>query len=410
MKQLYIAFLFLLCCNFAVAQKDFRKGYIIQNADTIRGYVDYRGYNKSAQLTTFKPTLDGAEQRYTPESVAGYGFDHEKKVFEAKPVAVVDADNTVERMLFLNVLVKGKASIYYYRDSFSKDHYYLEKDTLFTELQNNKLLVVGAKSEAKFERYDKKYIGVLNYALSDCESISISQLYELRFNRSDLIRIAEKYNTCITPNAVSTAVTHREEKFKITVGPVLVYTRAALDFTGDSPLGRAEFQNTSSIGGGAFLNLTLPALNEKLSLQTELLYIPARFSAPSTDYDKFNYDILFDLAYIKLPVQLRYTYPRGVIRPYMNAGLIAGYIVKDTNRQIVSHESNFREPTESAALADNYFNHLVRGFTVGTGISYPVRDKALALELRYEQMSSIAKLLNISSGTKSFVLMLGYGF
>lgn len=410
MKQLYITFLCLLCCNFAFAQKDFRKGYIIQNADTIRGYVDYRGYNKSAQLTTFKPTLDGLEQRYTPESTAGYGFDNEKKVFESKLVTVVNSDSAGERKLFLNVLVKGKVSIYYYRDSFSKDHYYLEKDTTFTELQNNRLLVVDPKSEAKFERYDKKYIGVLNYALSGCESISIPQLYEVRFNHSDLMRIASKYNECVTPNAASTAFPNREEKFKITIGPVLAYTQAALNFNGDSPLGRAEFQHKSSIGGGVFLNLTLPALNEKLSLQTELLYIPAKFSSPSTNYGNFNYDILFDLAYIKLPLQLRYTYPKGSIRPFINAGLIAGYIIKDTNRQIVRHESNFRGPTESVAVADNYFSHLARGFTVGTGISYPIRDKALALELRYEQQSGITKLLNISSGTKGFALLLGYGF
>lgn len=331
-------------------------------------------------------------------------------MFESKLVAVDNSDRTGEEKLFLNVLVKGKASIYYYRDSFLADHYYLQKDTLFVELRNNKSLITDPKTETKFERYDNIYVGVLKYAFSDCQSISVPQLLNVKLDHSYLIRIANKYNECLTPNIASTTFNNREEKFKITIGPVLALTQTALDFTGDNPLGRAEFQNKSSIGGGVFLNLTLPALNEKLSLQTELLYIPANFTSPSTKYGMYDYDLLFDLAYIKLPVQLRYTYPKGFIRPFINAGLMVGYAVKDTNRQIVRHESNFREPTKSAALADNYFSHAARGFTAGTGISCPIRDKALAMELRYEQQSGITKLLEINSGINSFSLMLSCGF
>ena len=43
MKHLYLTTTLLFICTLTFAQKNFQSGYIIQNGDTLRGLVDYRG-------------------------------------------------------------------------------------------------------------------------------------------------------------------------------------------------------------------------------------------------------------------------------------------------------------------------------------------------------------------------------
>ncbi len=411
MKQTYTALLLLFCTSFAYAQKDFRKGYVVQNTDTLRGYVDYRGDNRSALMTTFKAALDGEERKLTPENIHGYGFENENKVFESKLVSVVTPDGKAKTKLFLNKIVSGKASIYYYRDSYLNAYFYLQKDTAFVELQNNKSELVDAATKKTYERYDKKYIGVLTYSFSDCPSITVSQLNNVRFTHSDLTRIAVRYNACVMPQAAKAAAVHREQKVKITIGPVLALTQTALKFTGERALGNADLKNNSHIAGGVSANITLPGLNEKMSLQTELLYVPAKFTSSTVVHRNYYYDFEFDLAYIKLPAQLRYTYPKGLTKPFVNAGIVMGYALKDTNKQSVLHESQAGSPpAEAPAINDYGYNSALFGFTAGTGLARSVQNKLLSLELRYELNSGITKLPDLKSSMNSFNLLLGYGF
>ncbi|MCC9138531.1 hypothetical protein ACFSKU_10685 [Pontibacter silvestris] len=176
MKQLYIALLLLFYCTLSFAQQDYRKGYIIQGSDTLRGYVDYRGDSRSAQFTTFKQTLNGDEKRFTPNDIAGYGFENENRVFESKQITLTDSAKATTQKLFLNTLVRGRANLYHYRDNFFVDHYYLEKDTLFEELLNRKIRQTNPVTGRSYEHRETKYIGVLNYAFLDCQAISMSQL------------------------------------------------------------------------------------------------------------------------------------------------------------------------------------------------------------------------------------------
>ncbi|MCC9138530.1 hypothetical protein ACFSKU_10680 [Pontibacter silvestris] len=115
---------------------------------------------------------------------------------------------------------------------------------------------------------------------------------------------------------------------KVTVGPVLIYSQARLKFNGDREVAKAGFGHSSNIGGGVSINFTLPVINEKLSFQTDVLYVPVTFSSTYSTTNGIglnnlrHHDFLFDLAYLKLPLQLRYTYPKGSVRPFVNAGYV----------------------------------------------------------------------------------------
>lgn len=222
MKQLNLVLLLLLYCTLAFAQKDFRKGYVVQGTDTLRGYVDYRGDMRNAQSATFKSTPEGNEQVFTPSDIAGYGFEKENKAFESKTIMPGTQADSAPQKLFMNVLVKGRANIYSYRDSHSLDHYYLQKDTLFMELVQHKREQIDPRTGRIHLVNSNVFRGILNMAFTDCASFSASQMEQVKLLHRDLINITSKYNQCVAPAEASVSYKHREKKAAITVGPVLV--------------------------------------------------------------------------------------------------------------------------------------------------------------------------------------------
>src|SRR5690606_13304412 len=64
-------------------------------------------------------------------------------------------------------------------------------------------------------------------------------------------------------------------------------------------------------------------------LLVELRYAPYRFEGEIKDQYSLGrttrYDLLFDANYLKVPGQIRYTFPKGKIRPFVNAGISYAY-------------------------------------------------------------------------------------
>lgn len=413
MRSLYLTLLLLFYQSFAFAQKDFRKGYIIQGSDTISGYVDYRGDSRSAQITLFKPTLKGNEQRYTPSDIAGYGFENENKMFDSKLVLLSDSANAIPEMLFLNALIKGKVSIYLYRDTNAQDHYFLQKDSLLIELTTQESRRTDPETGRTYGFTYKKYIGVLNVAFADCETLSASQINNVKLNQSSLISITDKYNKCAGHQSVVSE--YHKKKPGITIGPALLYSYAKLEFSGDDIFSNTIFTNENHMGAGIFMNVTAPALSEKLSLQAELLYVPGKFTGNYSNRkpgDIYVYDILFDLAYLKLPVQLRYTYPKGRVTPFINAGfLVIGYVVKDTQEAEITSPVLPSFYSKGPAIYEMGFKRNIQGLTAGTGLNASFGNHAtLSIEGRYELNNGLSKLADLRSKIQVFSMILSLGF
>ncbi|MDX5438144.1 MAG: hypothetical protein LPK03_13160 [Pontibacter sp.] len=198
MKQLYVTFTLLFACTFAFAQKSFQDGFIVQNGDTIRGLVDYRGSVRSAEVTTFKKNEHAAEQALTPHDIQAYGFDKGKKLFEAFEITLAPAGDTVRQRVFLAALVKGKASVYHYRDSFQKDRYFLRKDGQpLIELLYEETLLRDTNSGKLYKAKRRAYAHTMAVAFTDCETIKAGRFQNLKFTADALAEITEDYNACV---------------------------------------------------------------------------------------------------------------------------------------------------------------------------------------------------------------------
>ncbi|MEJ8801468.1 outer membrane beta-barrel protein [Pontibacter sp. H249] len=403
MRQLYLIFTFLLTLTTAYSQQDFRKGYIIQHGDTLNGYLDYRGSMKHAQAVNFKKSLTDEPKLFIPADISGYGFQKERKNYESKLIPLNDSVDTEMSQLFVTVLARGRASLYHYRDQSVVDHYYLQKDTLLVKLTQHDYKKVDAQTGKTYIFSNKKYIGSLNLAFNDCENFSASDLKYVTLSQSSLIKAVTKYNQCVSSSEESS---FQQQKAKITIGPALIVGHAKLDHENKKAF---NFGDDNLMGAGISVNIVVPTISEKLSLQTELQYIPYKFTGSYSKTGEFpyKYDQYYDLAYLMLPLQLRYTYPKGSFRPFVNAGFMMGYCIKNENRYIAT---SLRNSDYNVSLSEGNYQKLINGITAGGGISTTLKNHSVTLEARYEKNNTLSDGLHLNATVQSFSILLGYGF
>ncbi|MCP2043741.1 outer membrane beta-barrel protein [Pontibacter sp. HSC-36F09] len=412
MKQLYLIFILtLLVAAPAFAQKDFREGYIVQNYDTLQGYVDYRGAIRNSKTTTFKANPGAAEQAYSPDQLTGYGFVKENKVYEAHTIPADGAQPVLR--LFLQVLTKGRASLYSYRDDSDLDHFYLSKDgDDLVELRENVYNKKDPETGKTFRMVDKLYLGVLGSAFADCPAMSEERFRNTTFRHGGLTKIVNDYNECMDSNQY----VQPSRKTTVKPYPVLFISKPTLQMTGEHPYSEASFSTTGlGLGGGVALEVSNPTISEKLTLVLELLYTPYRFEGEIRDVNNSGrttqHDILLDLHYLKLPAQLRYTFPKGKFRPFVNAGVSYSYAISTDRVETKTstfHNTSYTEVSE--AMPGSIFKQYMFGAQAGIGILYPMHNRALLIETRYETTEGISNIRSLASSVKGFSIMAGYRF
>src|SRR5690606_19906312 len=124
-----------------------------------------------------------------------------------------------------------------------------------------------------------------------------------------------------------------QAKVKMQVMPLLTFTNAALKPEGYYYHAAADYQSKGEgIGGGIGFNFSNAALSEKISIQLEFLYAPYRFRGEVLNVQNFSrqtdHQFVFNLDYLKVPAQLRYTLPTGRLRPFLNLGISYSQIIR----------------------------------------------------------------------------------
>ncbi|MBX0333306.1 PorT family protein [Pontibacter sp. HSC-14F20] len=412
MKQLYITFLFALISSVAFAQQDFRQGYIIQHGDTTSGLVDYRGAQRNTHQISFKSNNAADLQNFTPTQVQGYGFQKEQKFYESKLVPAFDT-LSVEQTLFAQLLVKGRANLYFLRDPMQKDRFYISKDTeLLQELRvedfKQKNMQEGRKLGHTNLMRRELYKPLLMQTFLDCNSITEADVNKVILGFNSLSAIVKKYNECVGQEEYGKV----PKKIRVALGPVAGMSSSTLAYSIED---RDQNFNNTSVKPvvGAFFNFSVPTISEKLSLQAELLYAPNYFEASLGDDPSVpgtaTSEIFIEVTHVKIPVLARYTYPKGIIRPYINIGPVINLVASQENE--ITTTSTFggsMRTTTNAFLGDNDFLTFSGGVAAGLGISYPVFNKPLSLEARYEINDGVSRFTGHSTSIKSMYLLLSY--
>jgi len=398
-------FSFLIFSYSASSQRDFREGFIVKKNDTIYGLVDYRGDKKSTNICTFKKDKNSKIKEYEPDQITGYGFIGSKAY-----VSKYANEGLNVKPYFLEYLVKGFLSIYYFRDD--KDRYFVEKEgELIQELRIIKDLSVGYNQY----KLKKEYIGILKYLTKECTDLH-PQIESSKLDHKSLIDIAKKYNDCVCKECIIFVKPKTWISIKATVFSGFSSSKMDFIINANNRYALTELDNyeetsifpekifnldntfpvSTSFPIGLEANIILPRLNEKISLQTGLNFVKHYYQLYS-EIDGYTTNFGIHAYYLKNPVALRYTYPRYKLKPFIESGIYNNFVVRTNSRLLqIVEQTDFISVSHDTKV--NTYKYQL-SFFAGGGFQYEITKRnSLFLGARYERGKNLLKgnLTNLS--------------
>lgn len=280
----------VLTTQFLVAQTDFRPGYVITEiGDTIVGEIDYRGDLLMGQLCKFKSNESNIVIEYLPDEIIAYRFT-DSKYYASKEI--------VSTKVFLEILIKGKANIYYLRDE-NGDHYYIDKEDLpLTEIPYKE--EIKTDHGTNYLSQSKTHIGILTYYMQDAPLDFQAKIKKIKKPETDnLVKLAEDYNNVVCQGEKCIVFEKKEPFAKVNIelagGVTSFYKFNYVD-------------NHVYFLAGFIAHFWMPRVNEKLFVRTGALY--------SIIKHKGVQEYIF-----KIPLQLEYICPKNTIRPKAAIGI-----------------------------------------------------------------------------------------
>jgi opacity protein-like surface antigen len=290
-----------------------------------------------------------------PTNIYEYGFEN-GQVYVAKYILVDDSMQKV----FLERLVKGKISLYFYRGDIGK-MFFIEKDS-------SKLIEIPKRIE-QIEKY--KFQNVISPYIADCDKVT-DILSLVSYTKNSLVQFIKIYNNCESKPFIC-----------IRYGLVVGFNESKLILNRHKNGGYAQLLDLKYTGNyslGGFIDF--PLFSSNFSLHTDI-YLSHQLYSLSAKTNNSSIDFIGKNTTVNLPVLLRYTMPTTKIRPYFNAGI-------NFTKNFQSDYSLYKTDIYSNIIEINKVNeeplieaNLV-GFSVGAGLEYRLNIRnSLFLETRY---------------------------
>lgn len=187
MNKFFILFTVILFSNIVLAQQKFQSGYIIKNNIKIECLIKNEGWIKSPMHIEYKLNEKAEIQIGNPEEIDGFYIEDTKYRFTSKRIQ--PDPNIASKKRFIQVLVEGKASLYYF-SSYVGTLYYMEVDGENLELLHHKTRIEEGK-QLETSRFRAQLYNRLK-----CENLTRKMFQDLRYNGKNLTEIFLKYNAC----------------------------------------------------------------------------------------------------------------------------------------------------------------------------------------------------------------------
>ena len=364
------------------SQTDYRDGFIITNArDTLYGLVNYREGAKAYQSCDFKISKSQNAITYEPQNTIGYGFGNDK-AFQSREISIKGKPSKVA---FLEVIVRGLVSLYKFEDV-----YFIEKNgTGLQQLINetNEVFIDGKKRIMK----TNQYVGTINILLFDCVELR-PKIPRIRLSEKALTNLIEDYNRC----KGATGITFKAKKAwtKTIIGATGGLNISQLSFPSNPGYEHlaGDFEISKSPTMGVSLDLLSPRISERIAFHGDFLYLSSKYYKYTLNDGgasiERNY-VTIELKQVKIPIGIRYTFPRREFTSYFTAGISSTIHVNSSSKRVHEVESNRVVNTnENEALAIK--NRQV-GLWGGYGLLKSINNKLNAfIEFRYERTDGIA--------------------
>lgn len=397
-KSLVAVGLFVCFSIPAFSQDNFREGFIIQpTGDTLRGLVNYRKGWRNFKVCEFRSTSDGVTTEFTPQQIRGYGFTGDD-VFESR---LLETDS-----VFLEVLVRGEASLYRYIDAY------------WLQMQSAGLVQIKNEKVRKYVdgqligEYSNQHVATLTMMFKDCDEVRNS-MNRVSFTEKSLTRAVQRYNTCkgSTSHILNTKP-WINANFGISVGLNISNLRFKSKLEDFRSLTKPSPRATSFLPA-AMVEIGSPRVSERFKVVVSIMYLHTNYEL----YDKWKHGLStirdyteFDVKQLKIPVGIRYTFPGKRITPFLTAGFSYGHnfsLDKSSVRYLEQSGTVSKRDTPAPDFLKAKFQVGVWG---GVGMLTPVSKKLVAwLEFRSERTTGLSRTNNgtLQSKVVNYQIILG---
>ena len=410
----------ILILQISICQENYLSGLIITiNEDTIQGQIDYRNWDRNPNVVSFKDTNSGVITIFSPIDIKLFKVKDEIYVSavintEVSPSKTKELNYNMgfqfkKDTAFLQTIIQGEKSLYYYKNKTGKENFYTKIDDEFNLLLYKKYIKNINGKNVIME--NKKYIGQLVLYFNNCSTIQ-AKLTNIRYNLKSLIKLFLYYYDC---SESEIKFQKKIEKISTEIGVLAGATISSLKFKHyyESqlfiPLVNTNYSPSINITSGLFFNFVLPRNQRKWSIYNDLIYTNYQFQGIYNDFVYENrytiYQTKIGYSYIKMNNLLRYTYPFRNKFLIINAGITNGYAVNEINykkKEIILHNSE-------NIIIDKAMDHVRRheqSYIFGLGLKF----NNYILETRYEKGNGMSNFVMLKSLTNRYYFILGYQF
>jgi len=374
MHKIFYRFIFiilgLIYSEIMDAQLNYKEGIIITNeGDSIKGLVNDGGFDKNYRYCLFKENSRSKATKYYPHELKAYKIN-EEKYYVSKEVEV----NNINRYTFVEVLLDGNISLYYY-PAMKDLSYFLEKNDKLFCLKNLKIDIYPS-------RYvygpviiieTKEYIDTLRTIFHDSKAVK-SYIGQVQYNHESLIAIIRKYLIDTDTNDVKIFYQKNMRLSKSSVGLIAGTQVSQMKFT--------ENKTTSNVVRsypvGLIYSHPLPIFNEKLCFQAELIYY--KLSSYEGAYNIINTDSMTHISYksnynvVSIPFMLKYYFFKKKLSPSVGIGKESGFIINsDFNYSSITY---YHDKTISDLKRDDYLLYnFQKGWFADIGLDYKISSR-----------------------------------
>lgn len=410
---------FFLCSILIASAQKYAPGYVLlNNGDTLQGFIQTENWRLAPEIVHFKKSPTDEVHTYSPLLIHSFrvkgGDWYFSYVGDIDPSSLLDdhlnydpTPDTLRVAIFIRTVVLGKVSLYYARDKNDRMHLFLQKNG-------------GVISELSYKKYYKDEVVVADYrneitrraimsnqiykqqlinAFADCPVVSMEILPRpLAYSKNDIMDLVLAYNRC---KEAKTVYKEAKEKWKLEVAAHAGINYAGLDFKSSTNtyIGESAFDNSLGVALGLSLNCVLPRTKDSWSIYNELMvrnYTSSGLSGTAPFEEQKQ--VTMDVVYLKLLTMMRYHFPNGAVRPFLNAGITNSKAIKDENLQ-----------TDSSGEQDDFlknFRSYEQGFLIGGGLTW----KKYAADLQLEFSNAMSGYSDVKSSFTTLYVTLGYTF
>lgn len=372
----------------AYAQSNYRPGFVIslQN-DTIYGQIDFRTDKMNAKRCVFKPEGNSGIVTYYPYDIQGYRFTDDGKYYISYTIEL--KHDEVPQPVFLEYLLQGIKSLYYYETENYESIYFVGSGDKLIKVDAPKI-ITKREDGSQYTGNVKRYIPILQYAFGDCPALE-HKIKRASFTHKGLIDIAKDYHYAMcTSNEDCIEFETKEDKHSLRLYVTPYAGIQQYSFPSSGPWHNFSKPDLSYLFG---VNLALNSRRWMSSLSASMDISISHFnSVEQRSYQTYkmvdgsisetylhHYTRSSSLTSLSAKLGIRYTYPKGRIRPFIEAGgAFAGMIGRKFGPE---------QEGDYSSIAENVAEDTALGYYVNTGLQIkPVkrRDQYIVLRAQFE--------------------------